>query len=177
MLDVSFLILSILTVSNTILSLYLIFLIRYNKKVAQKALSLANAKSSVEKMLNDMSQIISETTDTFEYQTNKVKDQVNSGILQANITLDKLNSLLNNTYSDFSTKDVPFIENSKSYVMYRDSIIDGASNKNSNTYDEEINQISLLASRGLSTLEIANKLHIKEKKVRVILNSMKKISL
>lgn len=193
----------IVGISNAILTLYLIYLIRFDKETSQRAMSLIKARYSTEQILQDMSIIISETTEKFEEQTRKVQEQVYRHLNYANASSAKLNSVLtsicdevSNTASSYgyssNFKSLDEFENSVSSVLKdEDSNITTSNNiildnledneielvKTSSEQDKELSTIYDMIDKGYSASEIASLLNIKEKKVQVLINTSKLMEL
>ncbi|MBQ3422618.1 MAG: hypothetical protein IJH34_13395 [Romboutsia sp.] len=204
--DVVIISLLLVGICNSILTLYLIYLVKFDKEVSQRALTLIKARYSTEQILEDMSVIISQTTERFEEQTRKVQEQVNRHLQHANITSAKLNTTLTDICNEVSETSKKYGYNPKFKNI--DKLDDSSSGKNSinynditlhidddiNLYNEigntnvvyeespsddmsEIEKIESMLDEGHSIQEIANTLNIKEKKVQVVLNSKKTINL
>lgn len=187
----------IICIANALLILYLIYLIKFDKEVSKRALTLIKARYSTEQILQDMSIIISETTERFEEQTRNVQEQVNKHLQYVNLSSSKLNSTLTsiceevtkvaNLYgynTNFSSLDeIEYITDNQLKKIDLcpqgvDFLIDCKDSSNSDCDDDdEITKIYDMLSNGYSTKEIANTLNVKEKKVKVLMNAKKTISL
>lgn len=193
-------------ISNVLLILYLIYLIKFDKEVSKRALTLIKARYSTEQILQDMSIIIAETTEKFEEQTRNVQEQVNRHLQYANLSSAKLNSTLtsiceevtkvansygyNPNFSDIDEievitsnqlKNSKYDENNMNSLSYDDNLIgllnENIENKNISNDDDEIMNIYNMINDGYSVKEIANTLNVKEKKVKVLMNTKKTMSL